>query len=187
MEFKNKNALCTCCVLLLTVAITSVSYAELSSSYTINLDRNIGGLQVYKLTDSKGRTTYSSAVLNDFNNNDFVRVEEIGIATPPSAEYAEQARLRSSKLKKVAEELGTAREEREKIRAEKEKQRLEHLALINQSRPRVYERNIYVGYPYRLWRTYPRGGNHYSHKPTRFPAHHTQLPLPSSSFSSGLR
>ena len=73
----------------------------------------------------------------------------------------------------------------EALREEKEKKRLERLALINQSKPYVYERNIYVGYPYRLWKTYRRGGHYNGSKPVQGPTvgHRTSsMNLPSSSF-----
>ena len=143
---------------------------------------NADGLQIYKYTDLNGKTTYSSSV-----KNDYVDVKEIAIALPPSSRHAEEARLRSLKFEKVAEELGLARAKREALREEKEKKRLERLALVNQSKPYVYEHNVYIRYPYRLWKTYPDAGHHRARKPVRFPAkthRASTLNLPPSSFSS---
>ena len=137
-------------------------------------------MQIYKYTDRNGKTTYSSSV-----KNDYVDVKEIAIALPPPAEYAEEARLRSLKFEKVAEELGLAREKREALREEKKKKRLDRLALRNQSKPTVYEQNIYVRYPYRLWRTYRHGGHRNDNKPVpRLSVGHrtSSMNLPSSSF-----
>jgi hypothetical protein len=150
--------------------------------YGADLNHNKDVMPIYKYTDRDGKTTYSSSV-----KNDYVDVKEIAIALPPPARYAEEARLRSLKFEKVAEELGLAREKREALREEKEKKRLERLALINQSKPYVYERNVYVSYPYRLWKTYPNAGHHHGNKPVHLPANRhraSTLNLPPSSFSS---
>ena len=86
----------------------------------------------------------------------------------------------------MAEELGEAREQREAIREEEEKKRLQRLALINQSKPQpIYQQNLYLSSPYRLWRTYRHGGQHYPGRPAQLPANShrsTRMRLPSSSF-----
>jgi len=149
-------------------------------SYDADLNHSKDVLQIYKYTDRNGRTTYSSSA-----KNDYVDVKEIAIALPPPAEYAEEARLRSLKFEKVAEELGLAREKREALREEKKKKRLDRLALRNQSKPTVYEQNIYVRYPYRLWGTYRHGDHRNDNKPVPRPSvgHRTSsMNLPSSSF-----
>ena len=157
-----------------------VANADGFLTYDADLNHSKDALQIYKYTDRNGKTTYSSSV-----KNDYVDVKEIAIALPPSAEHAEEARLRSLKFEKVADELGLAREKREALREEKEKKRLERLALINQSKPTVYEQNVYVSYPYRLWRTHRRGGHHDGNKHVRRPTvgHRTSnMNLPPSSF-----
>lgn len=149
---------------------------------------DINPVPIYKFVDAKGQTTYSSKT-----QGDFVTLERVSIPPPPSAESMQQAQLRSAKLQRLAEQLTQAREKRQEWREEKEKQRMQRLALLNRSKPQVYERNIYLGYPYQLWKTHPDGGNHKPHQPHR-PIHlpatrpnGAQLPLPSSSFSSALR
>ena len=175
-------------LVLLVTGINPVHSVDISKGYAGNVMLNINHVSVYKFVDSKGKTTYSSET-----QGDFVTVERINIATPPSAEFVEQAQLRITKLQRLADQLSNSREKREELREEKEKQRLQRLALLNQSRPTVYERNIYLGYPYRIWKTHPDGGNHKPHKPHR-PIHlpvarpnGAHLPLPVSSFSSALR
>ena len=182
MYWNNYNLSKLCLTISLISAVGVVNADELSKAYGADLKHKKDVLQVYKYTDQNGKTTYSSAV-----KNDYVDVKEISIALPPPAEHAEKARLRSLKFEKVAEELGLAREKREALREEKEKKRLERLVLINQSRPYVYERNIYVSYPYRLWKTYPNAGHHHGNKPVHHPANKhrvSNLNLPPSSFSS---
>jgi len=163
---------------LIVTAMGVVSANESLKSYNTDFSRsNIA--PVYKFTDGNGNVTYSSFVLDDF-----VEIEKVTIASPPSVEYANETRLRSEKLKAVAEELGKAREKREKLREEKEKKRQERLALINQSRLRFYERNGYAGYPYLFWGGYSHGGNYWPHYPVHLPAApHNSAPLPSSSSS----
>ena len=175
-------------LVLLVTGESPVYSEEFSNNYIDIVMSGVNSYPVYKFVDSNGKRTYSSDT-----QGDFVTVERINIAPSPSAEYVEQAQLRISKLQRLAEKLSQAREKREDLREEKEKQRLQRLALLNQSKPQVYERNIYVGYPYRLWKTYPDGGHHKPHKPHR-PIHlpaarpnGAQLLLPSSSFSSALR
>ena len=176
----NLPQLCLTISLISTIGVVNADVSLKSYGADLNHDKDV--LQIYKYTDLNGKTTYSSSV-----KNDYVDVKEIAIALPPPAGYAEEARLRSLKFEKVAKELGMAREKRETLREEKEKQRLERLALINQSKPYVYERNVYVRYPYRLWKTYPNAGHHHGNKPVQLPVNTHRSPtlnLPSSSFSS---
>ena len=173
----NLPQLCLTISLILTIGAVN---ADGFLTYGADLNHSNDVLQIYKYTDRNGKTTYSSSV-----KNDYVDVKEIAIALPPSAKYAEEARLRSLKFEKVADELGLAREKREALREEKEKKRLERLALINQSKPTVYEQNIYVRYPYRLWSTYRYGGHHNDNKPVQRPSvgrRTSSMNLPSSSF-----
>ena len=109
---------------------------ELSNSYSSNFYRGNQSAPVYKFTSSDGQITYSSSVPKDW-----VQIEKITITSPPSDQYAKDTRQRHDKLKISAEELAGARQQREAIREEEEKKRLEKLALINQSKPQqVYGR-----------------------------------------------
>ena len=186
--YENKLVRLILTVTLITVANIATSN-ELSNTYSANFYHGKQSAQVYKFTGSDGQITYSSTVPNDF-----IQIEKIIITPPPPDKYAKDTRQRYDKLKITAEELGEAREQREAIREEEENKRLERLALINRSKPQpVYERNLYVSYPYRLWRTYRHGGQYYPKHPaqrparisTRIPAsgHRSPLmPLPPSSF-----
>jgi hypothetical protein len=173
----NLPQLCLTISLILTIGAVN---ADGFLSYGADLNHSKDVLQIYKYTDRNGKTTYSSSV-----KNDYIDVKEIAIALPPPAEYAEEARLRSLKFEKVAEELGLAREKREALREENKKKRLDRLALNTQSKSTVYEQNIYVRYPYRLWSTYRHGGHRNDNKPVPRPSvgHRTSsMNLPSSSF-----
>ena len=178
--YKNNLARLILTVPLITVANIATSN-ELSSTYSGNFYHGKKSAQIYKFTGSDGQITYSSAAPNDF-----IQIEKIIITPPPSDKYAKDTRQRYDKLKITAEELGEAREQREAIREEEENKRLERLALINRSKPQpVYERNLYVSYPYRLWRTYRHGGQHTPGRPAHFPANghrSARTSLPSSSF-----
>ena len=171
-------------VMLLT-AIDGVSLAnDFSVSYGTDIYLNDNVLQIYKLRDSNGRITYSS-----FIQDDSVEVEKIDVVSPPTDTDVVETRLRSQKLKAIAVQLSEARVKRERIRQERETRRLERLALINQSRPLVYEKNIYTGYPYQYWGAYLGDGHHRPHKSAHRPSavhRATNLTLPSSSFSSVL-
>ncbi len=160
---------------------------ELSSSYNSSFYQDKRPAPVYKFTDSDGQVTYSSTAPKNW-----IRIEKIIITSPPSDQYAKDARQRHDKLKSSAEELAEARQQREAIREKEEKKRLEKLALINQSKPQqVYERNVYSDYPYPypLWGRYGYNNNHYPkhpvHLPTRGPGggHRPAItPLPPSGF-----
>ncbi len=178
MNRRKCNLLQVFSVVLLSVATDIASANESLKTYSTDFGRSNEAVPVYKFIDASGKVTYSSLI-----ERDFVEVEEIFITSPPPDEYAIETRLRSEKLKIVAEELGKAREKREKIREEKEKQRLERLALINQSRPRVYERDGYAGYPYFFWGGVSHGGGYWPHIPGHLPAVQPNSPSLSSSSS----
>jgi hypothetical protein len=167
----------------LSVTATATSIAdEFLPAYSTSFKQNKNLPHVFKLTDSKGKISYSSS-----RPNEFIQAEKITIAMPPSDDYIEDTRQRHDKLKLAAVELGEAREKRKAIREEKETKRLQRLALINQSRPPViYQRNIYSAYPYRLRKTHLHGGHQKNRKPVHLPANtyrSSRLALPSSSFS----
>jgi len=166
---------------LIAATVNVVSASEFLKTYGTDFSRNSDIVPVYKFKDASGKITYSS-----FIQHDFIEVEEVVIASPPPDKYINEARVRSDKLKAVAEELARAREKREKIREEKEKQRLERLALINQSRPRVYERDDYAGYPYFFWGGVSHGGGYWPSVPGHLPAVQPNSPSLSSSSSSFL-
>jgi len=179
-RYNNNLARLTLTALLMTVTNTAVSN-EISKTYRSNHHHSKPSAQIYKFTDSDGQITYSTAVPNDF-----IQVEKITIALPPPDNYAKDTRQRFDKLKITAEELGEAPEQREAIREKEEIKRLERLALINRSKPQpVYEKNLYVSYPYRLWKTYRHGGQHTPRRPAHLPANghrSARTSLPSSSF-----
>ena len=180
---RNKHKLLPVMLTVLSVTATSsVLSDEFSRVYSASFNQNKNLSHVFKLTDSNGKISYSASIPDDF-----IQIEKIVIATPPSQENIEGTRQRYDKLKTAAVELGEAREKREAIREEKETKRLQRLALINQSRPPViYERNVYVRYPYRLRKRHSHGGHHQPEKPVHLPANthrFSRLTLPSSSFS----
>jgi len=181
MSQKKCNLLQGFLAVLIAVTMNVASASEFLKTYATDFSRNGDIGSVYKFKDASGKITYSS-----FIQHDFVEVEEVFIASPPSDKYINEARVRSDKLKTVAEELARAREKREKIRQEKEKQRLERLALINQSRPRVYERDSYAGYPYFFWGGISHGGGYWPSVPGHLPAVHPNSPSSSSSFLPAL-
>jgi len=160
-------------------------YASLyySNSYISKFTHNLNSKAIYKTIDSSGRITYSSTLPDDS-----VQAEEVRIDAAPSEASIEDSRQRHEKISQYAQALTEARVQREQARAEREKQRLERLALLNQTRPpRVYQRNIFVAHPYKLWRTWPGGGRHHDKHPLTLPARrHTPslMPLPRSSFPS---
>ena len=163
-------------------AASSVLSDEISRGYSASFNKNKNLSHVFKLTDSSGKISYSASIPDEF-----IQIEKIVIATPPSQEHIEDTRQRHDKLKTAAVELGDAREKREAIREGKETKRLQRLALLNQSRPPViYQRNVYVSYPYWLRKRHSHGGHHQPKKPVHLPAntHRTsRLALPASSFS----
>ncbi len=167
----------------LSVTVTATVFAdEFITSYSNSFNQNKSLPYVFKVTDSNGKVSYSCS-----EPDEFIQVEKIVIATPPSDTYIEDTRQRHNKLKTAAVELGEAREKREAIREEKETKRLQRLALINQSRPPViYQRNVYSAYPYRLRKNHSHGGHHQAEKPVHLPLNShrsSRLTLPVSSFS----
>lgn len=171
-------------MVLMSVGNIAISH-ELSTSYSSNFYHDKQSAPVYKFTSSDGQITYSSSAPKDW-----VQIEKITITSPPSDQYAKNTRQRHDKLKTTAEELAEARQQREALREEEEKKRLEKLALINQSKPQqVYGRNVYNDYPYPFWNGYGYNNRHYPKHPVHLPAHtpgggHRPaiLPLPPSSF-----
>ena len=166
----------------LSVTATSTVFSEnFSKAYNTSFNQNESLLHVFKLTDNDGKITYSSSIPHEF-----IQIEEIAIATPPSDEYIEDTRQRHDKLKTAAVELADAREKREARREEKETKRLQRLALNNQLRsPVIYQRNVYLSYPYRISKTHPNGVHHHTKKPVHLPTNvhrSSRLTLPSSSF-----
>jgi len=162
---------------------------EISNSYNSDFYHDKTSAPVYKFTGSDGQITYSSSAPVDW-----VKIEKITITSPPSDQYAKDTRQRHDKLKSSAEELAKARLEREAIREEEEKKRLEKLALLNQSKPQqFYGRNVYNDDPYRFGSGYGYGygynNHHYPQRPVHLPArgpgggHRPSItPLPPSSF-----
>ncbi len=169
---------------LMTVGNIAISH-EISNSYSRDFYHDKQSAPVYKFTGSDGQITYSSSAPGDW-----VKIEKITITAPPSDEYANDTRQRHDKLKMSAEELAEARQQREAIREEEEKKRLEKLALMNQSKPQqFYRRNVYNDYPYQFWNGYGYNNHHYPKRPVHLPAHPsggghrpTITPLPPSSF-----
>lgn len=180
---RNNNKLLPVVLTVLTVTATSTVLSEnVSKAYNTSFNQNESLLHVFKLTDRNGKISYCSSIADEYSH-----IEKITIATPPPDDHIEDTRQRHNKLKKAAVELGDAREKREAIREEKETKRLQRLALINQSRPPViYQRNTYLGYPYRLSKRHPHVAHYQTKKPLHLPdkSHRsTRLALPSSSFS----
>ena len=172
--------------LILTVlSVTALATAfadELFTAYSTSFNQNKSLPQVFKVTDSNGKISYSCS-----EPDEFMQAEKIAIAPPPSNAYIEDTRQRHDKLKTAAVELAEAREKREAIREKKEIKRLQRLALIEQSKPaEIYQRNVYPAYPYRLRKNHPHGGHHQAEKPVHLPLNthrSSRLPLPASSFS----
>ena len=171
----------------LSVTATSPVLADgLFKVYGTSFKQNQSLPQVFKLTDNNGKISYSSSIADEF-----IQIEKIVIAIPPSEERKEDTLQQHDKLKTAAVELAEARKNREAIREEKEYKRLQRLALINQSRPPIiYQRNVYAGYPYHLRKNHSYGDFHQAKKPVHLPAkthHSSRLTLPSSSFSPTFR
>lgn len=180
---RNDNKLLQLILTVLSVTATATTFAdEFITSYSNSFNQNKSLPQVFKVTDNNGKVSYSCS-----EPDEFMQVEKIVIAPPPSDAYIEDTRQRHNKLKTAAVELGEAREKREAIREEKEIKRLQRLALINQSKPPViYQRNVYSAYPYRLRKNHSHGGHHQAKKPVHLPVYtprSSRLPLPVSSFS----
>jgi len=123
--------------------------------------------QIFKFTDNDGKITYSTSIPEDF-----IEAEEIQVAGAPSKRYIAQIKQMNGELKAAAQQLTDAREERQSLRDEKEKKRLERLALINRSKPpvAVYQPNNYVTYPYRFGRARHYSGYRHPGKPAHLPA-----------------
>ena len=180
---RKNNKLLRVVLAVLSVTATSTVFSdEFSKAYRTFYNEKENFPQVFKLTDSNGKITYTSSIPHEY-----IQIEKIAIATPPSDDHIEYSRQRRDKLKTAAVELGAAREKREAKREEKEIKRLQRLALINQSRPPIsYQRNVYVSYPYRLSKPHLHGAFHQTKKPVHLPdkTHRSsRLTLPSSSFS----
>jgi len=127
---------------------------------------NVVQPQIYKFTDNHGKITYSTTITPDF-----IEAEEILPETPPSRRYIEETEQINGELKAAAQRLEDAREERQALRDEKEKKRLERLALINRSKPPVvYRQNNYVAWPYRYGSVKKHYSGYRPHKPVQLPA-----------------
>ncbi len=180
---RDKHKFLAVLLTVLSVTVTATTIAdEFFTAYSTSFNQNKSLPHVFKVTDSNGKISYSSS-----KPNEFIQAEKITIAPPPPDGYIDDTRQRHDKLKLAAVELGEAREKRKAIREEKETQRLQRLALINQSRQAViYQRNVYSAYPYRLRKIHLHGGHHQNTKPVHLPANtyrSSRLALPSSSFS----
>jgi len=169
---------------ILTVILMLVVQGSVASDYSRVHSTNRGiaingseSVPVYKLTDSKGKVSYSTSA-----STDFIQVEKIAIAAPPSSQQLSASKQRIDEMKTAVDKFDVARAEREAIREQNELKRLQRLALINQAKPPVVTREfIYPAYPYRVKRK-QRG--HYgipTHNPSKSP-HRTGLSLPPSSF-----
>ena len=139
--------------LMMPAMFTSAAYAQDSTTYLTEFKADIP-VAVYKSVDAAGRITYST----DWPD-DTVSIEEIPIAPGPSDQRIEANRQRGGQLRQAALGLSKAREQRLAEREEKEKKRLERLALQRSARPPVCERPVYVGWHPRWW-VYPHAGWH---------------------------
>jgi hypothetical protein len=110
---------------------------------------------VYRSIDGAGRVTYSMA-----RPNDSVAVRKIAIEPGPAGETIEDNRQRYDRIRKTSLELAKAREQRQAEREEKERKRLEWLALQRSASPPAYERTVYVGWR-PLWWHYPGVGRYH--------------------------
>jgi|GEM_PF-6671504 len=109
---------------------------------------------IYRSIDGEGRVTYSTA-----RPNGSVSVRKIAIEPGPAEQTIEDNRQRYDRIRKASLELAKAREQRQAEREEKERKRLEWLALQRSASPPVYERTVYVGWR-PLWWHYPGGRYH---------------------------
>ena len=165
--------------LLLTLAF--VSKPSISDTYVTFLANNATSQNVYKSIDANGRVTYSFSVPDSA-----LSTESIALSPPPDQRDIDAHATRQQTLAQAAQELDDARAQREAERNEREKQRLELMALSSQARqPDINEHSVYVGYPYWPWRARP----YYGHGHGRQPDNHqtigqSPMPLPPSSFRS---
>lgn len=133
--------------------------------------KNIAQPAIFKFTDNNGKITYSTAIPHDF-----IEAEEVLVTGPPSERYIEETKQFNAELRDAGQQLTDAREERKALRDEKEKKRLERLALINRSKPPVvYQQNNDAAYPYQYRRArhysgYRQHKKPYHKKPTHLPA-----------------
>ncbi len=134
------------------------SAAQDVAGYVTEFERESPAV-VYRSIDDTGRVSYSTALPGDS-----VSVRKIAIEPGPADETIEHNRQRYDRIREVSLELAKAREQRQAEREEKERKRLEWLALQRSASPPVYERTVYVGWR-PLWRHYP--GGHYLKWPQR--------------------
>ena len=107
---------------------------------------------VYKIIDSDGKVSYASG-----RPADSVSVEAISIGPAPSEAVRQDLRERYDRIRRTAQDLSDAREQRQAEREAQEKKRLERLALQRAARPQVVERRVYVGWR-PLWWPSPHAG-----------------------------
>ena len=163
------------CLLLSTA--TAAVCREYSESYITEFRQQSSEPPVYKFT-------YSYSIPHDA-----VDAEEVDLVPGPSRSSVEDHLRQQERIAETAQALDEARRRREAAREEAEKKRLERLALLNQARrPRSdYERNIFIGRPWKPWWGRP-GRHHRGHgqpypEPLPYRGHSpSHLPLPGSSF-----
>ena len=170
-----------CLLLSATPAAASREYSE---PYITEFWQQSSAPPVYKFTDQYGRVTYSYSIPHDA-----VEVEEVDLVPGPSRSSVKKHLRQQQRIADAAQSLNEARQRREAAREEAEKKRLERLALLNEARRSRsdYERNIFIGRPWKPWWSRP-GGHHRGHRhpyPESLPYRgysRSHLPLPGSSF-----
>ena len=168
-----------CLLLSATPASASREYSE---SYITEFRQQSSAPRVYKFTDQYGHITYSYSIPHDA-----VDAEVVDLVPGPSRSSVEERLRQQERIAAAVQALYEARRQRESAREEAKKKRLERLALLNQSRQSRadYERNIFIGLPWKPWWSKP-GGHHrgYGHPyPEPYRRHSpSHLPLPGSSF-----
>ena len=82
----------------LSVAASSTVLAgEFSRTYSPSFSQNKNLPHVFKLTDSNGNVSYSASIADEF-----IQIEKVVIAAPPSEAHMEDTRQRHDKLKTAA-------------------------------------------------------------------------------------
>jgi len=155
--------------LVLISALLPLYASGYNASYTTEYGAGYTPEAVYKSVDSTGKVTYSTSWPDDT-----VAIEEVAIKPGPAEEYVEDTRQRHEKIREAALALTEARVKREADREEKEKKRLEKLALQRSARPQVYERKVYVGWN-PLWR-WRHPAAHYRKYHDKFPSRPLRKP-----------
>lgn len=170
-----------CLLLANTPAVASGEYSE---PYITEFRQQSSAPPVYRFTDQYGRVTYSYSIPHDA-----VEAEEVDLVPGPARSSVEEHMRQQERIAHAAQALDEARRQREAEREAAERKRLERQALLSRarrSRP-DYERNIFIGRPWKPWWRWPGGYHHghghpYPESPSYRGRSQAHLPLPGSSF-----